>query len=129
MLFRKILSRLKESDASVDEANRRTASRRTQDHCVAVIAGQTFPVENWSLGGLLLYGDARLFALNETIDCTVRFRLRDTVSNISHRARIIRKTHRGIALQFVPLTQQIREQFQAVVDDFIVSEFADSQTV
>ena len=40
---------------------------------------------------------------------------------------IIRKAQNGIALQFMPLTQAIRNQFQTVVDDFVVREFADSQ--
>ncbi|MGQ0526460.1 MAG: PilZ domain-containing protein [Alphaproteobacteria bacterium] len=112
-----------------EQTSRRVAPRRAQDQCVSVIAGKTFPVENWSMGGVLVYGDGRLFPMESEIDVILKFRLRNEVVEVPHKAKVVRKTYHNIALQFVPLTQGIRKSFQAVVDDYVSGQFADSQLV
>jgi hypothetical protein len=101
--------------------------RRVNDRCVVVIHGRAFPVENWSFGGLLLSADDRLFGLNQSIDLTLKFKLRNTIIDIDHRATIVRKSPGRVALEFEPLNKTVRRAFQQVVDDAVASEFATSQ--
>jgi hypothetical protein len=129
-MFESLISKLKgEPSAAVDDATRRRHARREADHCVGVIEGKTYPVENWSPGGVLIYGDSRPFALNDEVDVTIKFRLRSDVIDVPHTAKVIRKSHDKVAFEFAPLTQQIKKSFQSVVDDYLAAEFADSQLV
>ncbi len=107
--------------------HRRHHDRRSVDHCVGVISGKTYPVENWSPGGLMIYGDSRSFSINEEVDVSLKFRLRSDVLDIPHKAKVVRKSHDKVAFQFLPLTAQIKRNFQSVVDDHLAGEFADSQ--
>ncbi len=115
--------------ASNDPAatTRRRHPRRHEDRCVVEIAGRTFPVENWSMGGLLLDGDDRVFNLGVDIDFTLKFRVRNAILNVHHRGRILRKGNGRIALRFEPLPTAVRHGFQRVVDDFVAREFVESQ--
>lgn len=110
-------------------ASRRAHMRRAADRCVGIIAGQTWPVENWSPGGLLLAGDERLFGIGQELPVSIKFKLRGTVVDISHRGRIVRKAPGKIALVFAPLTDSLRRSFRQVIDDSVANEFADSQAV
>lgn len=112
-----------------DGASRRRSERRSCDRCVSVIGGKTYPVENWSLGGLQIYGDPRPFGVNEEIDVTMKFKLRNDIIAVPHKARVVRKAHDKVAFEFLPISRQIRNRFQSVVDDFVATEFADSQLV
>lgn len=126
----KILSHRKERlRPSNDSAQRvpRRYPRRHVDACVAVIDGKTFLVEDWSLGGALISADERLFAVGQCVDITMKFKLREKVFKIEHRAQIVRKSHDQIAFAFEPLTQRIRRSFQRVVDDFVARDFVNSQ--
>jgi hypothetical protein len=127
-MFESLISKLKgEPESSREEMVRRKHERRSADHCVGVIDGKTYPVENWSPGGVLIYGDSRPFALNDEVDVTIKFRLRSDVIDVPHTAKVVRKSYDKVAFEFAPLTQQIKKSFQAVVDDFVAAEFADSQ--
>lgn len=130
VMFETFFSKLKlEPDAAAEVAHRRRHERRASDHCVGVISGKTYPVENWSPGGVLIYGDSRPFALNEEVDVTLKFRLRNDVIDVPHKAKVVRKSYDKVAFQFFPLTQQIKKSFQSVVDDYLAAEFAESQLV
>lgn len=111
-----------------DAGTRRSYPRRETDRCVAVVCGRTFPVENWSQGGVLLTGDDRLFSLEQDIDVTLKFRLRDKILDVPHYGRIVRKSPLKVAIQFAPLGRSIRHCFQQVIDDAMAREFANSQT-
>ena len=110
-----------------DAITRRRYTRRSCDVCVAVIDGKTYPTQDWSLGGLLIYGDARPFALDGKQDVLLKFKLQDKVIEVKHQAKVVRKSLNNIAFEFEPLTAQIRKYFQNVVDDYVANEFADSQ--
>ena len=126
-MFGRIFSSLKADNNNEPAAARRKYTRRDCDHCVTVINGKTYPVENWSLGGVLIHSDERQFGLNDEIAMTMRFKLREDILDVPHAAQVIRKAHDKVAFQFKPLTQKIRGNFQNVVDDFVASQFADSQ--
>jgi len=127
-MFGRLFSSLKADNSNKPDSARRKYARRDCDRCVTVINGKTYPVENWSLGGVLLNADEREFANEDEIDITLKFKMRENIVDIPHAARVIRKGRNKIAFEFKPLTQQIRSNFQNVVDDHVASQFAASQS-
>lgn len=125
-MFKGLFSTLR-SNAAEMPASRRRHLRRATDRCVAVVNGTTYPIENWSLGGVLLSGDERFFAVGQDMMLTLKFKLRNTIINLEHMGRIIRKTDGRIAVEFVALSEAIRRGFQQVIDDSVASEFVNSQ--
>jgi len=126
-MLQTLLSSLKNNSSNDTEATRRRHPRRASDRCVVVIHGQTFPIENWSAGGLALVADDRLFGAHQQIEFTLKFKLRNTIIDVNHRGTVIRKGHHKVALEFEPLSQTIRRKFQQVIDDHNAGEFANSQ--
>ena len=122
-----ILNGLKIAASNDDFDSRRSHERREIDSCIAVIDGMSYPVENWSQGGILLHGDDRIFGLDDVKDITIKFKVAEKVMNVSHRGRILRKSSNKFAMQFAPLTQEIDKQFQHVLDDHMAKEFVNSQ--
>jgi len=122
-----ILEGLKISASNDDFDSRRSHERREIDSCIAVIDGMSYPVENWSQGGILIHGDDRGFGINEVKDITIKFKVAEKVMNVTHNGRVLRKGNGKFALQFSPLTQQVDKQFQHVLDDHMAQEFANSQ--
>ncbi len=126
-MLQTLLSSLKSTTSNDATSTKRRHPRRTDDRCVVVIYGQTFPIENWSAGGLQLVADDRMFGTNQHIEFTLKFKLRNTIIDIKHYGHIVRKGHERVAVQFEPLTQTIRRYFQQVIDDHNAGEFANSQ--
>ena len=112
-------------DAGAD--SRRKSPRRMADNCVSMIDGKAYPVHNWSDGGLLVQADERLFAMAAPVDITMKFRLSGKIVDIPHRGRVIRKMRDRLAIQFDPLTREINQKFQQVIDDYVTREFMESQ--
>lgn len=127
MMLQNLIAALKSNSSNDVNTTRRRHPRRANDRCVVVIYGHTFPVEDWSFGGVQLAGDDRLFGSTQTLDFTLKFKVRNTILDVHHRGRVVRKGHGRVALEFEPLTQTIRQGFQRVIDDAIASEFAESQ--
>lgn len=126
-MLQTLLSSLKSHSSNDKNLSRRRHPRRKSDRCVAVICGQAFPVEDWSPGGLLISADERLFGIGKDLEVTVKFKLRNTILDINHRGRVVRKGNYKVALEFEPLPQAIRRAFHQVVDDCVAREFANSQ--
>ncbi len=126
-MLQSLISTLRSGTSNDIGTTKRRHPRRSVDRCVVVIHGQTFPVENWSLGGVLLHGDERLFGKAQDLDVTVKFKLRNSIIDITHRAHVVRKANGKIALEFEPLNQTISRKFQQVIDDYVAREFANSQ--
>ncbi|MCB1682714.1 MAG: PilZ domain-containing protein [Rhodospirillales bacterium] len=125
-MFGKIFSSFKSKDET-DDQSRRQFARRNGDHCVSVINGKIYPVENWSMGGFLIAADDRLFGVTDAFDVTMKFKLRNSILDIPHSAMVVRKSHNRVALEFKPMTKAIKSHFQQVVDDVISQGFVDSQ--
>jgi len=126
-MFSNFLASLRATTSNDATETQRRYPRRGNDRCVVVIHGQTFPVENWSFGGVLLAADERLFGTTQDIEVTLKFKLRNTILDVPHRGRVIRKTNGKIAIEFESLDKTIRRAFQQVLDDANASEFATSQ--
>lgn len=124
-----ILKRKNTMDARSESKAKRLHARRNEDRCVSVINGQMHPVENWSSGGLLITADERLFAMDQDCILTLKFKLRDEIMEIDHKAKVVRKSPHKVALQFQPLTKKVQEGFKKVVDDYVSQRFAESQTI
>lgn len=127
-MFSNIFSSLKAENNNEEYSARRKFSRRDTDQCISVIKGQAYPVENWSLGGLLIKADERTFAVDDEIPVTLKFKLSQKIIDIPHVARVARKSRNKIAFEFKPLTRNVQNGFQNVIDDYLASQFAASQT-
>src|SRR5262245_1658319 len=125
--FISVLKRETERGSHTDVMARRRYARRNVDRCVAMVGDQMYPVDDWSLGGVKIQGDGRMFTDDQQINLTMKFKLRDEVIDIPHRGRVVRKTKESIAFEFTPLPAKLRGLFQQVVDDYVTRQFADSQ--
>ncbi len=128
-MFEKIMNtfRLREKVANDDNPSRRRFTRRSCDTCVGVVNGKTYPVQDWSLGGVLLQAGAEDFGVEDEHNVILKFKLRDEMIDVPHSAQVIRKSANSVALEFRPLTKAVRDSFQNVVDDYVASQFADTQ--
>lgn len=127
-MFGKIVSHPETAPPRSAAHSKRRHARRGDDCCVAVVNGQMHPVENWSVGGFLMTADERLYAIGQNCTVTLKFKLRDEISEIDHSAQIVRKGMNKVALKFQPLPRAVHSAFQKVVDDFVTQNFAQSQT-
>lgn len=126
-MIKEVLAALRTKVSNDQSPTRRRYSRRHCDQCVANIAGTMYPVQDWSLGGVLMNGDGRMFTNGQEYEITLKFKLRDEVLDVIHTAKVIRRNRNKIAFQFLPLNTKIRKGFQHVVDDYVAQRFADSQ--
>lgn len=110
-----------------DIASRREFIRREVDQCICEINGRPYPVQNWSQGGAMIFGDDRPFGSGQQVDVTMKFKLRNIIIDVTHAAQILRKRNGMIAMQYFPLTEMVKTKFQQVIDDQMAGEFAGSQ--
>ena len=127
-MFGKVISSPAKEDRNALLQKNRQFARRSDDRCVSIINGQMHPVENWSNGGMMIAADERLFAIDQECVFTLKFKLRDEIMEIDHKAKIVRKAPSKIALQFLPLNKAVQTRFQKVVDDYVSQRFAESQS-
>ena len=114
-------------DVANDVESRRSFPRRTSDKCVGMVNGKAMPVLDWSPGGLRVFGDGRTYTIGEPVDVMLKFHMNDMLIEVKHQAQIVRKSSETFAVQFAPLTADIRKTFQHVIDNFNAEEFAESQ--
>ncbi len=115
------------ASATPDFTSRRAWPRRETDRCVAVVNGRTMPVLDWSLGGVRIFGDARIFDQGTQMDITMRFETETGIMDIEHSGALVRRAAENFSLQFLPLNADQRKKFQQVIDRFNAAEFANSQ--
>lgn len=110
-----------------DYSARRTFQRRQNDKCVSIVNGKTLPVLDWSPGGVRVFADTRTVSIGEEVDVTLKFQIQNQMVDINHRAQIVRKARDSFAVQFLPLTADIRTTFNQIIDNFNAADFAASQ--
>lgn len=126
-MFGSLFASLK-ADNNNEPANaRRKYSRRDCDKCIVKINGQSYPIENWSLGGFLIVADARNFGMHDVLEASLKFKLSNRIIDIPHKAKVVRKGRNKIGFQFAPISSNVRGKMQSVVDDYVASQFANSQ--
>ena len=106
-MFGRIVSALNRKSGNDTPATQRRYPRREGDRCVAVVNGQAYPVENWSPSGILVVADDRVFGIDQSIEFTIKFKLRNSIIDISHRGHVVRKGYRKVAIAFEPLSKSI----------------------
>jgi hypothetical protein len=123
----KVLNMNSAQDIANDFESRRSFPRRTSDKCVGLVNGKAMPVLDWSPGGLRLFGDGRTYSIGQPVDVMLKFHMNDMLIEVKHQAQIVRKSSETFAVQFAPLSADIRKTFQHVIDNFNADEFATSQ--
>lgn len=126
-MFSALLESVKHQPQNDQVASKRRHPRRETDKCVIMINGKMYPVINWSIGGVLVETDSRPFGVDNEIDLVLKFKLREKMVDIPHKARVVRKSKNTVAFEFLPINAQIKTNFQNVIDDFVAGQFADSQ--
>ncbi len=126
-MLNNILQTLKLQTSNDDTDTRRKHERREADSCVGIVDGVSYPVHNWSKGGILITGDDRQFGVDEVKTVTLRFKLADRIVEVLHKGQILRKSRDKVVIKFAPLTQNIERQFNHIVDDYMTQQFANSQ--
>ena len=96
---------------------RREYPRRSQDMCICNINGQTYPVENWSFGGICIQADERFFCSGQNVYFTLKFKLGMQILDVQHKAKVVRKTRSRVALKFHPLTPMPTAQLRRVISE------------
>lgn len=109
------------------DRSRREYARRNADKCIGIVNGQAMPVLDWSPGGLRVLGDNRAYRLGEEINVALKFHINDQLIDINHKAKVVRKASDFFAVKFAPLTNEINNTFQHIIDSFNADEFATSQ--
>ncbi|MGB4057453.1 MAG: PilZ domain-containing protein [Alphaproteobacteria bacterium] len=127
-MFQSLLTKTK-AGTGTSTPPRRQYERRNVDVCVGMIDGKNYPIENWSPGGVLFNADSSTFPLQKEVDVTLKFRMRNEIVDVRHKAKVIRKSINKIAFEFLPLTNQIKKKFQSVIDDHVAAEFVESQLI
>jgi hypothetical protein len=126
-MFEKLIESLKFTSSNDDQDTRREHQRHNGGRCVAIIDDITYPVANWSKGGVMILGDDRPFGVYDIKNVTLRFKLDDKALDIDLQGHILRKGRDKLIIQFSPLSQNTERQFNFIVDDVIAREFMQSQ--
>ncbi len=99
--------------------------RRDGGRSTVMIDGAEFFVENWSEGGLLLAANSNhAYQKGDDLDMLIKFNLPYNTVNIRHQGKIVRTAKEGrIAMQFKEMPQEVKRQFDRVVDSIIAEGF------
>lgn len=138
MLWKKLVEKALRDEAEMNDnttirlnadnvAQRRAYPRRENDKCVSVIDDHFMPIENWSMSGVLLNGDDRLYNVGDNINMLLKYKTSKGIVEVQQNAHVVRKGNERIALEFSPLNRQAFQDFQRVIDDDAASQFAASQ--
>ena len=111
-----LLSHFKSRPSAEETECRRSFPRRRHDACICIINGHPYAVENWSMGGVLIRGNARMLKENEDIDITLKFRVHKGVLCIDQPARVLRRSRHKTALIFPVISEENRHQFMHILE-------------
>ncbi len=118
---------IQDTDDTTESMSRREFPRRASDKCIGVINGQAMPILDWSQGGIRVFGETRTYSVGDQVDVTLKFHMANDLIDVQHKAKVVRKSAEVFALQFTPLTGEIRKTFQQIIDNFNAEEFVASQ--
>ena len=110
---------------AVNQTSRRRYERRENDLCLARINGQTFPVYDWSFGGLQVQADSRTFPMGHVHDVILSVKTADSIWDIHHTATVVRRTAEQVAFQFDPLPGHVRLQMESVLRKLQQNRFSE----
>ena len=126
-MFERLLSGLYAKTANDTSLMRRRFQRYEGNNYEIDVNGKTYPVENWSEGGILFTNSDSIFGVGLEIQMSIRFKVRKVVLNLDHKGFVIWKGYNRTAVEFISSTKQARQSFQQIIDDHVASEFVQSQ--
>jgi hypothetical protein len=112
----KVLKSLQSAINDNKEATRRRFPRRMQDICIAQVDGTNYPVHDWSQCGVLFEADGRVFEKDAECDVVMKFKIKDVVTEIPVKAKVIRASKVNVALEFMDLPKKIQNAFSKVIE-------------
>ena len=116
-----------EENNDASDMYRRQYPRRAADKCIGLVNGQAMPVLDWSPGGLRILGENRTYGVGDELNVMLKFHINNQLIDVAHKAKVVRKAADFFADKFAPLTSEINNTFQHVIDSFNAEEFAASQ--
>ena len=126
-MIKKWIENLTFTASNDDQDMRRKHMRRESDTTVAQVNGKTYPVDNWSEGGILICADDKEFSIQDPIHMKLKFKLSDRMIEIEQFGTVLRKNFGRIAVQFSELSDVSSVQFKNVISDAVTQEFAATQ--
>lgn len=136
-MIHQILTILGLGDGSMNGASEwRRRHIRHNTHEIGVqadvdIAGRTYKIRDWSMGGISFETPANAPAtLGAEVDMDIHFRLPGETITIRQAAgRLVRDLERGMATEFRDMTPEMRRRFEQVLDMIHTQRFMESQLV
>jgi hypothetical protein len=126
-MWKKIINSFDNKSNDNENQTRRRFPRRAMDTCAISIGGTTYPIKDWSKTGALFSADGRTFEENAQIPATMKFRMNDTVMEVTLNARVIRSHTSGVALEFFDIDRETTQAFNRVIDHAIANGFKEGQ--
>lgn len=115
-------------NAPEETETRRRHARRAGTRLKVTVGQRNYDAQDWSLGGLFLQGNDSGLAPGDRVQITMQFDLPNDTIVISHQGRIVRSAKRGVAAEFMPLTDDVRRGFDKVIDNLHSLSFTESQS-
>lgn len=122
-----MLSGFQTAPSNDDNIQKRKHTRRVGDKCVCLVDNMPYPIENWSMGGVLLRADSRSFQIGQEVSLVMKFKVRGEMVNIPVQGEVVRRTSDGVAFRFKNISSSVRHAFQNIISDVITLQFVDSQ--
>jgi hypothetical protein len=113
----RLLSKSPGSKSAASRTYKRAYKRHETGQCAAIIRGQTFPVMNWSFGGIEITAGDDIFKDGQPVALTLKFKLSKTNLEIVHQGVVIRSHGGKTTIRFDPLKHNVMRGLQQVIDD------------
>ena len=94
---------------------------------VCIIDSTIYPIVDWSMGGVQIVADPRMFSQNQELELILKFKLQDSIVEIPCNGEIVRKATDRLGIKLEPLNQEAHQLSMKVLDSCVVNEFANSQ--
>ena len=94
---------------------------------VCIIDSPIYPIVDWSMGGVQIVADPRMFSQNQELELILKFKLQDSIVEIPCKGEIVSKATDRLGIKLEPLNQEARQLSMKVLDSCVVNEFANSQ--
>ncbi len=107
----------------------RASNRLASMRAVCMIESTNYPIVDWSMGGVQIIADPRMFSQNQELEIILKFKLHHSILEIPCKGKIVRKATDRLGLKFESFDKDIHQLFLKVVDDYVANEFAESQTI
>ena len=126
-MLKKWIENLTFTASNDDQDARRKYQRRYMDSAIATLGKDSFAIEDWSEGGLLVNADDKLFGIDQPLNMVLKFKLPNKMIMMEQAGRIVRKAHNKIGIQFDQLDTDNARKFRQIIESSVTRDFVDSQ--